>query len=286
MRRHTPRADGSKTTGMRESSQQRRSYGIVCFDKTGKKVLCVRKKFTYAITALVTGSYVDTPEKIKELFNELTESERLLLREFSYDNLLNRIFHEGGGNITPDAKNQMSRNFNRRWKSDTIIKALQDCDGEPGSLLWEIPKGHHDRRKDASRRDSAIREFMEETRLNIDDFTMCDVTPFTDSHTDSGVTYITQYWFAQQKEESTHKLQIDYGQDSKHYLEVSAISWLNLDELKIRQCKKYFERSIVLFKKFIKHYHMHCSREYRKLVEGAKFSKSPPTKGMRVYRGQ
>lgn len=268
----------SKYSKNNTQPQQRYSYGIVCFD-SNNRVLCVRKAFTYAMTSLITGTHADNDYSIQQLFNELTSDERKLIKNSNYEVLLNLVFYEGGGNIIPEAKQAMTQKFKERWSSQKIIDKLQNCSGTPESLLWEIPKGHYDRRTDSNMQETAIREFIEETRIPRESFDIIQIPPYKDSHTDAGVTYVVQYWFAVIKDDD-HKLSIDYSAGSYHSLEVSGIKWMLPEEVKYEQSKKYCETSTRLFKAIVKHY----KKSSHHLDSGGTYEKhdiTPATVGVR-----
>lgn len=222
----------------------------------------VRKRHTYEFHSLITSSFDnESDDDIMYLIRGLTFEERSLLLEMNIDHMISLLFYEGGGNINSNQTDPLKNEFRRRWNRARIVRFLSQCDPYPHEQIWEIPKGHFDHNKDKTQRDAAVREFMEETQLRRSDFTVLPYRPMTFDHEDRGIKYKTIYWIAEI--EGNPELKINYGEYSTHHKEVSALAWLNEQELRQEQRNRYKKRSIAKIGRLLAHYRT-TRRGYRK----------------------
>ncbi len=97
-----------------------------------------------------------------------------------------------------------------------------------GRLLWEIPKGHK-KGSDEGDLNCAMREFEEETGIKKKYYTLLGTTTYTNSFSDEGIKYISEYYLAAEKHPT--RPSINMGAIDQ-YGEVSDIRWLDLASIK------------------------------------------------------
>lgn len=148
------------------------SYGIIVYHKKNKKFLLVQRKDSYAYMQLCKNYHTLTPSLIETYIHSLTKEEvgnllhntpiqiwnqLFLKREYTYYVFKNRSIH----NI---------KNIQIKYKS-----ILQKINNFP-ELKWSFPKGG--KNYNESRKQCAIREFREETNLNVN-ITLLTVDPIS-----------------------------------------------------------------------------------------------------------
>jgi 8-oxo-dGTP pyrophosphatase MutT (NUDIX family) len=95
-------------------------------------------------------------------------------------------------------------------------------------LVWEIPKGRINKNEESL--DCAIREFKEETNIDIDSYSIIfNIRPIIETYVSSNVKYIHTYHMAFSPEKIEPIISFKYDNQIS---EIEQIRWVNIDEIK------------------------------------------------------
>lgn len=241
----------------------KRSYGLICCrnDKRGFSIILIKKHITYYFNEFVSGCYVKNDDAhLKKLFNNMTYYEKMDILSFNYTNMWYRVYRNN-----PDKQRELPDYIYRQYiknKNKFEKSFLQDKGERIKSLIsdtinsetiWEIPKGRRSETRREEQIDTAIREFTEETRINENNYEiMWHLTPYVESYSDFGTTYINVYFFARAVKEFEPAVKFNDGVQTA---EVCEIKWCNLDDIMhMRLDPKTHARLIKMFKKVAKKY--------------------------------
>ena len=239
-------------------------------DTNRLEVLLIKKRYTYSFVAFVFGQYHKKDEKrLKYLFNGMTLQEKIDILSLKFDMLWYKIWLEfpeiyiqpiiefdvsstlSISNTWKElykqkaASNFVPYNINSISKLDFYIKkknkfessfALDNgkrlksliMDTKNNELIWEIPKGRKNRKETVL--DCAIREFKEETGVDIDSYNiMFNIKPVTESYISANVKYIHNYYMAYTSKK--FEPSVNFSREAQ-ISEVDSIRWVNLNEIK------------------------------------------------------
>ena len=218
------------------------SYGIICYkiSQLGDiKYLFVQRRFSYSFVDFMTGKYSLTNYKyIQKMFNKMTLFERCLIKNndfkelwakvfgsiFIYKKSVNRIFYKGSIKfyILRDSFKYGKRTF----KTDTFIN--NSCDNYK-TPEWYFPKGR--KNNNEKKLDCAIREFMEETNMQEDNFqVICNYNTLSETHISmNNKIYCAEFYIAEflDNHEYTFLEKNNYQRQ-----EIGNIEWLTYNEAK------------------------------------------------------
>ena len=220
------------------------SYGILLFHKDEKnihRVVMVERKDSISYIEFIRGKYKNATnyKYIKLLLSRMTNIEKERLLKYDFDKLWNKLW------IYPDKVNYRIQKeykksktiFNQLKngnKNENLIFSLQSIIDELDSNQylnneWEIPKGR--RKLFENNKNCAIREFLEETNIKEEDYTIINnIIPFIEEYKGiNNVRYKHVYYIA--KMNSNQLINLKINQNNKEQLtEIKDISWLNEEE--------------------------------------------------------
>ena len=251
----------------------RKSYGIACCrynDKNKLEILLIQKRYTYSFASFVFGQYKKKDSgRLISLFNGMTIQEKLDIMSLRFDIMWYRLWAIypdvetlkiwGGGLLSKkslknhdiDVNNMGSSRYNFYLKKKIKFEKsfLHDkgarlkkliSNTKNSEVIWEIPKGR--KNKNESPLDCSIREFKEETRIGIEDYTLIfNIRPIRETYIASNTEYIHQYQIAYMYKKITPNIQINsFPQIS----EISDIRWIGLDEIKYIDKRGYLYKFV------------------------------------------
>lgn len=263
-------------------------------DETNRlEVLLVKKRYTYSFVAFVFGQYSNKDEKrLKFLFNGMTLQEKIDILSLKFDMMWYKIWLEfpeisiqpefdvssakaisntwkvlykqkATSNFVPYNVNSMSKldfYIKRKNKFETSFvsdngKRLRSLivNTKNNELIWEIPKGRKNKRETVL--DCAIREFKEETNVDIDMYSiMFNIKPIVESYVSANVKYVHNYYMAYTSKTFDPKVSFSYDTQIS---EIDSIRWVNLNEIKFvdHSGRLYYlvQRIFHIFKSKYKH---------------------------------
>lgn len=237
---------GTKDHTLKECMYPKTSYGIICYKKIDDKykflLICRRNSQSY--TEFLRGRYkLHDTYMLHDLFKHMTINERNIILSSNFDKLWDDMWINNKYKKT-DSKSDYE--FGRD-KYDTLKKGI--IINYKGNLInldyiarttysiykepeWNFPKG----RRNTSETDieCAIREFCEETNLNLEDIKIIDnKQSFVEIHKGTNrIKYRTIFFLAEYVGDD-NKLIID--KDNKHQVsEISKIGWFDYEEILIK----------------------------------------------------
>ena len=211
------------------------SYGIILFRYFNNNIqfLMIRRKDSFGYIDFIRGKYIlNNIEHLQNIFNEMTEDERLRIKNNNFDILWKLMWG------IQDKNNQYkSEEISSQKKFDILKKGVAENDEYNISIdelinnstthwketEWEFPKGRRNfQEKDL---DCALREFEEETGINKKDIHIVEnVLPFE------------EIFLGSNHKSYKHKYYLGYIDNNNHNLdnfqqsEVSKIEWKTYDE--------------------------------------------------------
>ena len=202
------------------------SYGILLFCNTTKRFICIRKKITYGFLRILYANYLSY--ELDNLINDLKydEANELLKSEDDYE-YFKLIIDKNNVKINLET---MKVSYDKFKLYDGFIKLKEKTDYKLKDE-YGLPKGIRDGTEDKLK--CAIREFEEETTLNLDNCTLNeDVKLIVEfSSEDNKINISTFYTYITNEEKQLNDMTLNN--------EVEEVYWISLDDFK-KDCKKSF----------------------------------------------
>ena len=245
------------------------SYGIICYklcyDKTtnaiSPKYLMVQRKDSLSFVEFLRGKYdVNNTKYIMKLFSNMTKSERQRLDDFDFDELWKEMW----------CKNPVydrSKNFNKEYQESKIrfsmlkngvyinsvdngkfffdIKyIINNTKSDFDETEWGFPKGRRNINEDDI--SCALREFREETNLNLKNIRLCeDVKPLEEVFSGTNkVRYRHVYYIA--KYNNSFPSGNDELYVNTNNIEIKDIKWYNYNDAQSKIRDSNIERKELL----------------------------------------
>ena len=210
------------------SKSVRHSIGIACIRVIDHipQILLINKRYTYAYSEFVHGRYPYDKNYVMELFNRMTNAEKILILSLNFELIWYHIYLQDGGS-----------------KLRYIIARSKSI-----NTLWQIPKGRK-RSKNETDLCCAVREFKEETGIDKKSFYMFPNAKFTYSYEDNGIKYINTYYVAYTRNIFEPRVSM---YTSEQIDEINDIRWMNIDEIRVVDVDGHITPIIRRMFKFIK----------------------------------
>jgi 8-oxo-dGTP pyrophosphatase MutT (NUDIX family) len=234
----------------------RKSYGVIIvrINDSSKKLeaVLVKGKYTYAFSEFVIGNHAKhNIEIIKKLIDEMTIVERTILLSLSFDYLWHYMWI--GTNRNTNMYNKNKRHFTERWLRDggkELKELISNSKSPVNEIRTEFPKGRRSP-QDKSDLDCAIRETYEETNIGPDQYTIIPGIVKTISFTCLNINYYYTYYVGLAN--SNFPVEINM-KNMYQFSEISAISWMNIADIKRKDVKQRLEKIIVPIFKQVRTY--------------------------------
>lgn len=170
------------------------SYGIILFtiDSEGTIFyLTVQRRDTIEYVDFIRGQY--NYKSIRLLFDLMSEEERLRILHHTFDELWSDLWINRSHRIYRECYDKA------RYKFDKICREIPSILDETSTVVtepsWIFPKGKKNIKESSIQ--CAFREFMEETRMAVDDVYLFNEKPFVETFRGSNnKLYSTQYYVA------------------------------------------------------------------------------------------
>lgn len=226
------------------------SYGIACCRKNSNgqyEILMIKKKCTYSFSEFVRGIYdINHKQNLIHLFDSMTIDEKICIQTKNFET----VWIKSHGSMFDGEKGSYGRGF-KKFNALTKVNDGQYLDdiihlSTNAELLWEIPKGRSDKKEVPV--ETAIREFMEETHIDKDQYRILfDEGPITYSFTDSGIRYIYVYYIAVMH---SNRVSPKFVYSSSHMQrEVGNIKFLPTDKIKLLNNNRLYKLCKTIIKK-------------------------------------
>jgi len=208
------------------------SYGIALCRYNIKKnnaieTLMIRKKNSYYFVLFVYGKYnIKDKFYIKYMFKNMTFEEKISIMKLNFIELWNKIHVKQTYNTRDYNKYKKIFDDNFLNNKPFLLSLINKT--ESSDTLWDIPKGRIE--KEETELDCAIREFKEETNIDIKDYKIyANSKPVKEVYIDNNVKYVHYYFIAKLKNNKADSY-IDYF-NINQLKEVSKIKWISYNEI-------------------------------------------------------
>lgn len=203
----------------------KKSIGIIIFNKALNKVLMIQKKCTYSYMEFIFGKYdKNNQQALLEKFNKMTVQEKLIISSFEFEWMWYYAF------MTKEKNDNYCKAFGKFYKNfitnPKLLKMILNNSHKSGSLLWEPPKGR--KNKNESSLSCAIREVYEETRHPHKSYQIIPSKRIKKQFIVDSVRYIIIYYFAIMTVSESINYDVYNNIQSS---EVSNIKWVLINKL-------------------------------------------------------
>lgn len=194
------------------------------------KFLMICRKDSFGFVEFMRGRYsMDNLSYLKQLLMEMTSGERERIRTYDFDTLWNRLWMN-------ETKSQFRNEYKKSKKKFEILRddstkyGLNYYDNLVTKLWsepeWGFPKGRRNLREVDL--DCAVREFSEETGIDINKHQITNGPPITEEFMGTNnVRYRHIYYMAHF--ENRYEVKID-PQNKSQVAEVGQIKWMSVEE--------------------------------------------------------
>lgn len=209
------------------------SYGIILFTILNNEILYLtaQRRDTIEYVDFIRGQY--NYKNIRSYFSLMSQEERDRITKYTFDELWKDLWINRQHRIYKECYSKAKDRFKRiQPELENILKETNTETVEP---QWIFPKGKKNSRETPI--DCAVREFKEETRMNIDEIDIISEEPFIETFKGSnGKSYSTHYYIAYANEPIEIKTTIidEVVRKNKHTVseEISHMEWLTLENAK------------------------------------------------------
>lgn len=226
------------------------SYGIVCINPKNNKVLFIQKRNSYEFVDFIHGKYdINNHNELIKLFKGMKYNEKIIILSLNFDFMWYYVYLDI--NKFQHNKYYFNQIFNKYFnhnKYEKLIDLVKLNIFEHNKSIWEIPKGKKLNKNELDL-DCAIREFIEESNIQRNNFTIILNDRLSYSFNDKNVNYTYHYYIAQindnqqQYQQQTQQYQQQQQQQHKSnnlLSEVKNIKWLNIDDIKSLKNQKIY----------------------------------------------
>jgi 8-oxo-dGTP pyrophosphatase MutT (NUDIX family) len=229
------------------------SFGIICYkiDNGEIKYIMIQRKDSLAFMEFVRGKYNQTDiNYIKQLIDYMTENEKEMILENTFDSIWNYTWCQSSQNIFKHTKEyiESKTKFDYVINNSNFVNVIKSSKVKCNYLEqeWGFPKGRKKIRE--SDIDCAVREFCEETQLYNDDIQIVkEIYPFQEIFFGTNnILYKHVYYVAKIVREKS-KIFLD-NNCLEQVREVRDIKWLTYAEV-LSHIKYHNIERIEIFKK-------------------------------------
>ena len=229
------------------------SFGIICYKivDNNVKYIMIQRKDSLSFMEFVRGKYnVDDYDYLKQLFEYMTDNEKKMILNNSFDNIWNYTWSQNTHNNFKqtkeyiDSKNKFDNIINTSYFKNII--SLKNYKNNYTEQEWGFPKGR--KKIKESDIDCAIREFCEETQLYKDDIQIdSKIIPFQEIFFGTNnILYKHVYYIGKIVKEDA-KILLD-NNCMEQIREVRALKWFTYNEV-LDHIKNHNIERIKIFKK-------------------------------------
>lgn len=212
------------------------SFGIICFKKDENnqiKYIMIQRKDSLSFMEFIRGKYnTNDIIYIRQLISAMTLNEKKILISKQFDDIWNYAWNQNNNTSIKHTTEYIDSENKFEYLSRTnilneIIKDIINL--EEQEQEWGFPKGRRKVRENDI--DCAIREFCEETRLEITDFKiLTDILPFEEIFFGTNnVLYKHTYYVAKIVNNSI-KISVDEN-CIEQIREVRDLNWFSYEEV-------------------------------------------------------
>lgn len=197
------------------------------------EVLMVKKRLTYNFCIFVSGKFKYKISHLSKLFNRMTVNEKMLIKQNNFNIIWLHIWAMIPDPISHSLFTYYNSCKKRYAKLATIFTHEKICSlinqSFSDDLFWDIPKGRVEKKE--SLVETAMRELHEETGVDVDEYSLIGTTPkITYSYVISNNIFIIKHFIASM--DYSDKKIIFRMNNLTQYVEVSAVKWMSLDNLR------------------------------------------------------
>jgi ADP-ribose pyrophosphatase YjhB (NUDIX family) len=195
------------------------SYGIIAYCKLTKRWLLIRPKYTYYFITYLSGNY--RKADLSVLISGMTKRELDVLRKLYNGTVFFEDVYKGYTLKQSKKRFEETRDILRPYLYTFSSKIFETQGSE--NTPFAFPKGRLN--SNETSHECAIREFVEETGLSLNNATCVSFAPITEKYTSfDQYVYETKFWIYTFEEEP----KLDSCSEQEH--EIEERKWCNITE--------------------------------------------------------
>jgi len=218
----------------------KKSVGMILFDKSGKNVMLIQKRNSYAFMDFVLGRYKNSNRRmLLNKFNNMTVQEKLVIKSLNFDLIWFHLFLNL--DKTPMYYRCLSKFTNTfLCNNNKYLKSILNNSAKSVDLIWEPPKGRIGQKE--SNLSCAIRELKEETGISMNSYNLIIGQKVKKCIIKEGIKYIIYYYVAKCRED----VRATYNINNIHQsIEISNAKWVPVRDLPVYSMINDIRQSIV-----------------------------------------
>lgn len=212
------------------------SFGIICFKKDENnqiKYIMIQRKDSLSFMEFIRGKYnTNDIIYIRQLISAMTLNEKKILITKQFDDIWNYAWNQNNSTTIKhtteytDSENKFEY-LSRNNILNEIIKDIINL--EEQEQEWGFPKGRRKVRENDM--DCAIREFCEETRLEVNDFKiLTDILPFEEIFFGTNNVLYKHTYYVAKIVNNNIKISVDEN-CIEQIREVRDLNWFSYEEV-------------------------------------------------------
>ena len=234
----------------KECKQPTLSFGLICYRWVGEypEYLMIQRKDSLSFMEFVRGKYnMENPQYIADLFKLMTEEERTIISESSFDNLWGYIWCNQHQSKQTQEYLECKRKFETLKEGYlhnglhiNLAHIIQTTQAKYDEPEWGFPKGR--RRIREQDLECAKREFCEETGCIQTDFHIINSNPYKETFLGTNkVPYSHVYYLANMRENPAKEPCVD-PTNRDQVREVRNVAWFHCSQVLERIREHNWER--------------------------------------------
>lgn len=202
------------------------------------KILMVRRQHSLNYIEFIRGKYENDMVKLKKMFELMTKTEINNIKEDNFDILWNNLWNETASHKIYMKEYNLSKNKFNELKKNNFNNLLDNMDNIIyDDAEWGFPKGR--RNTNENNLDCAIREFCEETKINMNNI---NVIPRINCMKEDIMgtnlkKYRNVYYMA------NSNMEVSVSSDNVQHNEIGDIGWFTIPEA-IEKIRPYYKEKI------------------------------------------
>lgn len=204
------------------------SYGIILYKEllSQRQYLMIERRDSIGYTDLIRGKYTDE-DTLTEFVESMTKNEIIKLSSYSFQQLWDDIFINKTSKIYKTEYQEALKKFNK-LDIQNILSLSSSTNYKYSNAEIGFPKGR--RHNNETKLNCAKREFLEETGVSEDYYTIFNTIPFKEEYISiNGKRFIHIYFLARLKDE-TPEINLEINKDN--FLqsgEIKEVKWVDFN---------------------------------------------------------
>ena len=203
------------------------------------KILMIRRKHSLNYVDFIRGKYdVNNKEHLIKIFNLMSQEENIKIKTTNFEYLWNNLWQNTAINKIYQKEYEISRLKYNELQHYNFYNLLDNNLSQYLEPEWEFPKGR--RNMSEKNIDCALREFNEETNINLNDINILERINCTNE--DYIGTNLINYRHTYYLASCTNEIELNIDNENQSY-EIGALEWLTIPQA-IEKIRTYYDKRV------------------------------------------